>query len=99
MTTHQGAHVNTRDHCGWSPLHEACNHGHTEVVGVLLEHGAAVNDPGGVHCDGITPLHDAAVNGQVEVVQMLLDYGADVSIVDKKVSSLINCQIVEQTAS
>ena len=87
MATHQGAHVNTRDHCGWLPLHEACNHGHAEVVEVLLEHGAAVNDPGGVHCDGITPLHDAAVNGQVEVVQLLLDYGADVSLVDKKVSN------------
>ena len=60
-----------------------------EVVKVLLEHGAAVNDPGGIHCDGITPLHDAAVNGQAEVVQVLLEYGADVSIVDKKVSSLL----------
>ena len=56
------------------------------MVEVLLKHGAAVNDPGGIHCEGITPLHDAAVNGQVEVVQMLLDYGADVSIADKKVS-------------
>lgn len=85
----QGAQVNTRDHCGWSPLHEACNHGYMEVVKMLLEHGAAVNDPGGIHCDGITPLHDAAVNGQAEVVQVLLEYGADVSIVDKKVSSLL----------
>ena len=25
----QGADINARDHCGWIPLHEACNHGHT----------------------------------------------------------------------
>ena len=25
----QGADVNTRDNCGWLPLHEACNHGYT----------------------------------------------------------------------
>ena len=62
---------------------------------MLLEHGAAVNDPGGIHCDGITPLHDAAVNGQVEVVQLLLDYGADVSIVDKKVGKKLSyCDII-----
>lgn len=78
--------MNTRDHCGWLPLHEACNHGYIDVVGVLLEHGAAINDAGGIHCDGITPLHDAAVNGQVEVVQLLLEHGADASITDKKVS-------------
>lgn len=89
LSRQQGAQVNTRDHCGWSPLHEACNHGHTDVVEVLLEHGAIVNDPGGDHCDGITPLHDAAVNGQVKVVQLLLDHGADTSIVDKKVGNRI----------
>ncbi|KAK3748169.1 hypothetical protein QZH41_000754 [Actinostola sp. cb2023] len=26
----QGADVNARDYCGWQPLHEACNHGHTD---------------------------------------------------------------------
>jgi len=56
---------------------------------MLLDHGAAINDPGGIHCDGITPLHDAAVNGQTEVVQLLLDYGADATIIDKKVSATV----------
>lgn len=25
---YQGHPVNPRDYCGWTPLHEACNHGH-----------------------------------------------------------------------
>ena len=49
---------------GWTPLHEACNHGHLEVVSLLLKHRAEVNARG---MDGDTPLHDAAVNGHLEV--------------------------------
>jgi len=56
---------------------------------VLLEHGAHINDPGGEHCEGITPLHDAAVNGQTEIVRLLLDHGADVTVVDRKVMTLV----------
>ncbi len=49
---------------GWTPLHEACNHGHVKVVSLLLKHRADVNARG---MDGDTPLHDAAINGHVEV--------------------------------
>jgi len=49
---------------GWTPLHEACNHGHLEVVSLLLRHRAEVNVRG---MDGDTPLHDAAVNSHLEV--------------------------------
>lgn len=72
----QGHPVNIRDHAGWTPLHEASNHGHHDVVRVLLERGAAINDKGGKSCDGITALHDACVNGCLEVVEVLLDHGA-----------------------
>lgn len=68
--------VNIRDHAGWTPLHEASNHGHQDIVQVLLERGAAINDKGGKSCDGITALHDACVNGCLEVVEVLLDHGA-----------------------
>lgn len=81
----QGADVNARDFCGWVPLHEACNHGHLEVVEVLLENNASIDDPGGPHCNGITPLIDAANNGHVDVVQLLLDKGADIMIKDQRV--------------
>ncbi|KAJ8289356.1 hypothetical protein GJAV_G00000360 [Gymnothorax javanicus] len=43
----QGHPVNPRDYCGWTPLHEACNHGHGNIVSVLVarllvEKGASV---------------------------------------------------------
>ncbi|XP_065828134.1 tonsoku-like protein isoform X2 [Oscarella lobularis] len=74
----QGASVITRDYCGWTPLHEACNHGYEEIAKLLLDYGADVNDRGGQHCNGMTPLHDAAVNGHCDVVRLLVDRGANV---------------------
>lgn len=48
----QGHPVNARDHAGWLPLHEAANHGFAEIVEVLLDNGANINDKGGTGCDG-----------------------------------------------
>ena len=73
----QGAIVNTHDYCGWSPLHEACNFGNTEMTHLLLEYGANVNDPGGEHCCGLTPLHDAVQNEHYSCVKLLIEFGAN----------------------
>lgn len=53
--------------------HEACNHGHREVVEALLQHRALVNTTG---YQNDSPLHDAARNGHVAVVELLLLHGA-----------------------
>nr|XP_058132176.1 tonsoku-like protein isoform X2 [Dasypus novemcinctus] len=76
----QGHPLNPRDYCGWTPLHEACNHGHWEIVRFLLDHGAAVDDPGGPGCEGLTPLHDALTCGHFEVAELLIERGASVSL-------------------
>lgn len=72
----QGHPVNCRDNAGWMPLHEACNYGHLEIVKLLLQYKANVNDRGGSECGGQTPLHDACGNGHLLVVQLLLENGA-----------------------
>src|SRR5262249_31390401 len=61
---------------GWTGLHRAAQQGHTEVVRLLLEHGAGPNarEPG----DHTYPLHWAAAHGHIEIVRALLDAGADV---------------------
>ena len=60
----------------WTGLHGAAQRGHTEVVRLLLKHGADPNalEPG----DHTYPLHWAAAHGHVEIVRALVDAGADV---------------------
>ncbi len=51
--------------------------GHTEIVALLLEHGADVNLRSK---DGGTALHAAAFLGRAETVKLLLEHGADTTI-------------------
>jgi ankyrin repeat protein len=55
-------------------FHIACRTGHTDVVVVLLDHGADVDATGYF---GATALHWAAFNGHADTVDRLLDRGAD----------------------
>lgn len=73
----QGHSVNAGDALGWTALHEASNYGYVDIVNVLLDHGADINNRGGPCCEGITPLHDAAACGNLEVIDCLLDRGAN----------------------
>lgn len=60
------------DHAGWTPLHEACNHGSTTCVEALLRHHPApvLNNQVG----GVSPLHDALLNGHMDIAKMLLEH-------------------------
>jgi len=92
----QGHSVNAGDALGWTALHEASNYGYVDIVNVLLDHGADINNRGGPCCEGITPLHDAAACGHLEVIDCLLDRGANPLVRTNKgetpLDSLIACR-------
>jgi uncharacterized protein len=72
-----GADVNelaTASFAPVTPLGTAANFGATEIVRVLLEHGA---DTEKTSDSRHTPLHVAAANGYAAIVELLLAHGAD----------------------
>lgn len=54
----------------------AAKWGKTNMVGLLLEHGATIESK---TRDGLTPLHCAARSGHENVVDILLEKGAPIS--------------------
>ena len=62
---------------GSTMLATAALMGHTEIVELLLEHGADVNTKSR---DGGTALHAAAFLGRIETVKFLLEKGADANL-------------------
>lgn len=60
---------------GGTSLEMACQEGHLEVVQILLENGASINERGYL---GFTPIRVAARNGHLEVVKHLAEKGANI---------------------
>ena len=74
----KGVSVNSRDSKGNSPLVIASGRGHVNVISLLLDHGAYVNDYTQVGLfEGKTALCWAASQGRPQAVAALLQAGAD----------------------
>ncbi len=63
-----------RDKEGVTGLLWACDRGHVELVGELLNAGADIQQ---ADASGLTPLHYAALNNREDLVKLLLSRGAD----------------------
>ena len=71
-------HLNARGGSEGALMHIAAKAGHANILTLLLEHGADVDERDG----GFTPLHRASWKGEVEAGQCLLDRGADINAQD-----------------
>ncbi|KFY68180.1 hypothetical protein V496_01247 [Pseudogymnoascus sp. VKM F-4515 (FW-2607)] len=70
---------------GWGPMHTVCHSTSSpklkiEIIKLLLENGAEVNEVMGNEC--WTPLHAATAEGDIEVVRFLLENGARIDAED-----------------
>ena len=72
--------VFSRDDGGWTHLHLAALHGHTEMAKLLLANGADVNARNTLR---LPPLHYAVWNNKKDMVLLLLANGADVDAKDE----------------
>jgi hypothetical protein len=68
-------HVNSRGGSEVTPLHVAASAGHSDILLLLIEHGADMNGRGRY---GGPPLHRASRKARVEAGQFLLNRGADI---------------------
>jgi uncharacterized protein len=62
-----------------TPLLYAAREGHLEIVKILLNAGAAIEQP---DADGVTPLLMAIVNNQLPVARFLVEQGANINVAD-----------------
>jgi ankyrin repeat protein len=67
--------ANAADPCWRRPLSGAASKGHSNIVRLLLDHGADPNAKEAI-CQGGLSLHTAVSDGFIEIVQLLLDKGA-----------------------
>ena len=68
--------ANDQDTCGHSPLFSAAGQGYTDIVRLLLDHGADPNAPEHNAPRGHA-LYEAVAGNHLETAKLLLDHGAD----------------------
>jgi uncharacterized protein len=79
---------------GWTALIEAARNNHLEVMRLLLEAGARINEPAN---DGRTALMYASGAGKVEAVRFLLEQGADMNVKKDDGTALSVAKLLKHT--
>ena len=77
LATKHPEHVNARGGQEVTPMHVAALEGHSDILLLLVEHGADVD---GQSISSDTPLHRASMEGRLEAGQFLLNCGADIDV-------------------
>ena len=77
---------------GRSLLSWACEEGHLEIVRLLVERGASINQKD--ENDRASPCYFACENGHLEIIRMLVELGADINQGDE--NSWTPCHIASQ---
>ncbi len=74
--------INSTNNTLSTPLHAAAQHGHTEIVNMLLNHALfhSIDNKDSEHW---TALHLAIKNGHTAVVKLLLEAGTDITVTVK----------------
>ncbi|CAL4134257.1 unnamed protein product, partial [Meganyctiphanes norvegica] len=72
---------------GKTALHAAASVNHVDIVRVLLDAGAKVDQR---DAGGRTPLWDASFSGSMDAIKILLDHGADIHTKNKGGSTLLH---------
>ncbi|GJQ76772.1 hypothetical protein Trydic_g15612 [Trypoxylus dichotomus] len=90
-----GAVPNTPQVFSEAPIHIAASIGASEILKLLIIHGASVR----VQCgaEKSTALHLAAADGDVECVKILLDAGADINARNNKLQTALHTAALSQS--
>ena len=79
-----GSRADVQDNHGNTPLHNACYHGSTRAVSLLLSYESSHKALNVRTTEGDSPLDYACSNHHVEVAELLVKAGADINSADSR---------------